>query len=487
MATGGLDRYFARMTWLLDHLGMLYVALEWAIRLFVMALVPFRRSPEAARSWLLLVFFLPVPGFLLYLLIGRPNFPGWRRRRFLEAQRLLDPVPSEEGLARADPDHGLSIEREQIRRLAFNVGGHDAIGGNRAEIITDYETLVARLVADIDAARHQIHLQTYIFADDAVGRRIIKALARAEARGVVCRVMIDAFGSRRWVRGVTTALEGAGVETRVALALRLFRRTRADLRNHRKLAIIDGALGYVGSQNIVAADFRAGVVNEELVARLEGPIATDLERVFVQDWYLEAAEDISNRLHAPENRQAGRAVLQLLPSGPDYRVAGTERMVVALVYAARKRLVLTTPYLIPDEGLLEGLQTAVLRGVDVRIVVSLVQDQRLAGLAQRSFYAQLLDYGVRIFLYKDRLLHAKHLTVDDDLALIGSSNLDIRSFTLNSEASILAYDPAVVERLHGVQEGYFAGSLELDAATWASRPLIRKLGENVARLVSPLL
>jgi cardiolipin synthase len=476
------------MAYLENHWGLLYLSTEWIIRLAMVIAVPFRRSPEAARSWLLLLFFLPIPGIVLYFLVGRTRFPKWRRQRFagMPHSGQVDAV-----VAAATRKFTPSLEhgRVPIEKLVKNLGHLPAVGGNALDLLDDYHGVVDRLCRDIDAARDHVHLLIYIFANDAVGMRVIKALGCATRRGVRCRVMIDALGSRPWATSVLNALRARGVDAREVLPVKPFRwrPARADLRNHRKLCIVDGAIGYIGSQNIVAADFRRGIRNEELMARVEGPIVAQLQSVFLGDWFLESEQWLADPALFPQATKVGDVSLQLLPSGPDYPVSGSERLTVALLYAARERAVVTTPYFIPDEGLIEAIQSAVLRGVDVRLVLSLVQDQRLVGLAQRSFYAEMLRSGVRIFLYEDRLLHAKHVSIDDDLAAIGSSNADIRSFTLNAEANLILYAPDQVRRLYVLQERYFAGSRELSAEDWTQRPFHRKIAENLARLISPLL
>jgi cardiolipin synthase len=476
------------MTYLEEHWGAFYLVTEWIIRLTMVVLVPLRRSPEAARSWLLLLFFLPIPGLILYLAIGRPRFPKWRRQRFAGNPRSGQ---TDAALTAAGADFPADIEmaRQPVARLVANLGGMTAVGGNDLRLLYEYDDTVESLCSDIDGARDHVHLLVYIFADDDVGMQVVEALGRAARRGVSCRVMIDALGSRPWRSRVIAAMQARGVDAREVLPVRplRWRPARADLRNHRKLTIIDGEIGYIGSQNIVAADFRPGIRNQELVARTTGPIVAQLQSVFLSDWYLETEQQVTADALFPATEPRGSVSLQLLPSGPDYPVSGSERLTVELIYAARERVVITTPYFIPDEGLIEAIQSAVLRGVDVRLVVSLVQDQLLVGLAQRSFYAEMLRAGVRLFLYEDRLLHAKHITVDDDLATIGSSNVDIRSFTLNAEANLVIYTPGEVRRVRAVEERYFEGSRELTYQDWARRPFMRKIAENLARLISPLL
>jgi cardiolipin synthase len=285
------------------------------------------------------------------------------------------------------------------------------------------------------------------------------------------------------------ALAAAGVTAHLVLPIRLLRRrsTRADLRNHRKIAVIDGKVGYIGSQNIVDADFNPRVTNQELVVRVCGPVVLELEAVFVADWFLETDQVLKNPDLFPEPIRSGHVVAQVLPSGPDYPEAGVERVIEALVHGARERIVITTPYFVPSEALLHAVETAVLRGVEVHVILSKPVDQTLVHLAQRSYYTELLDAGIKIHLYRDKLLHAKHLSIDHNVSLIGSSNMDMRSFTLNSEISLILFDRELAGRLQAEQARYFAGSDLLLAKQWKTRPLARKVIENIARLLTPLL
>lgn len=466
-----------RVSW--STLGELYIVAEWAIRVTMLMVVPFRRPPEASRSWLLLFFFLPIPALILYRLIGRPRMPGWRAERFARARVAM--MQTAAALPRAEVG-GLAPIATLIERL----GGFAPTSGGRIAYIDKYRATIDRLVADIDAATDEVHVLAYIFADDATGRQVADALGRAAARGVRTRVLVDALGSRMWARNTLAMLEERGVAARLVLPIvwARLRRARADLRNHRKLFLIDGRIGYVGSQNIVDRDFRAGVINEELVARVEGPVVAAMAVLFAADWYLETEEQLAL---PPVPGPAGGATTQLMPSGPDYGLPGFERLLVALVHAAERRVVITSPYLIPDEALLAAMETAVLRGVAVEVIVSRVVDQRLVSYAQRSYYADLLRAGVVIHRYRERLLHAKHVLVDGVVGVIGSSNADIRSFMLNAEVSLILYGPDEVAALGTIQQGYVTTCDQLDAAVWRRRPWWQKLIENLARLVSPLL
>jgi len=470
------------MTFLPSEIEPAWYALEWIIRLGALATVPLRRTPAATRSWLLLIFFWPVPGLLLFLVIGSPRFPQARRARFDKLKPFLTDVAKRLEAAAPSGCEG----SEPIAAFAQTLGGLPALGGNDVELIDDYDSGIDRLIADIDAAQRWVHLLSYIFADDAVAGKVIAALARAGKRGVRCRVMLDPVGSRRWMRGALDLLDDAGVETRKALPFHLIRgRTRRDMRNHRKLFVIDGTIGYAGSQNIIAKDFRRGVTNRELIARVQGPIVAEMAAVVEVDWCIESADECCDPIEIPP--AVGEACVQLLPSGAEYPLQGFEALLVWQLHQACDRAVIVSPYFVPDEDIVAALRTAVVRGVEVDVVVSTVVDQRLVNLAQRSYYDELLSAGVRIHRYRDYLLHAKNVAIDGRLAIIGSSNVDLRSFQLNEEVSLLLLDRQSVSGLEEIQRGYIRDSDELALDAWRARPRIRKFAENIARMVGPLL
>ena len=466
-----------------------FFAAEWALRLAMIVIVPFRRSPDAAKGWLLLIFFEPTAGLILYLLIGRPTLPAWRLLRHADFEALSKPTRDrlavDENVFRPD----VGPELQHAVTLAENLGDFPILGGNSAEILADYAGTIDRLVADIDLAHDHVHLLFYIIADDATAERVIGALERAVERGVACRVLADSLGSRPEFQRMLPRLLSAGILAEETMRVGFFRRHtgRIDLRNHRKIAVIDGDIGYIGSQNLIDSTFKRGLTYEELNVRLCGPIVLELQAVFADDWYVEVDEFIGDSRYFPEPRIAGGVAAQALPSGPGYPRENNQRLVVSLIHAATKKLVITMPYLIPDGALLQALQTSVLRGVDVTLVVPLQMDQILVCLGQRSYYDELLSSGLRICRYGKRFLHAKHITVDDQIAWIGSSNLDIRSFSLNAEIVVLLYDHEVCERLGKEQARYLREGEMLTLAAWRQRPLAVKVVENLARMLSPLL
>ena len=301
--------------------------------------------------------------------------------------------------------------------------------------------------------------------------------------------MMDAIGSRNGLQQLVPVMRKAGIKVIEVLPAGLFRRQtwRFDLRNHRKITVIDGLIGYVGSQNIIDATTDPNFPNEELVVRATGPIVAQLQAVFFMDYYFVTGNVEDNPTHLPSKITTGDSHAQVVPSSPGYRRENGKVLMISLFYAAKKRIVITTPYFVPDEIFLQAIHSATLRGVEVHLVLSKHNDQRVTNLAQCSYYENLLEVGVKIHLYKPKFLHAKHLSIDDDVALIGSTNIDIRSFALNSEIHILIYDTNVVSQLRDLQEQYFTENELLMLDAWQQRPLLARVSQNIARLADSLL
>ncbi|WP_058197415.1 phospholipase D-like domain-containing protein, partial [Xanthomonas translucens] len=300
-------------------------------------------------------------------------------------------------------------------------------------------------------------------------------------------LLLDARGGKRGLRRYRKRLRAAGVEVQALLpgGLRWRRSGRMDLRNHRKIAVIDNRVGYTGSQNLAAAEFVRGHPNRELVVRLQGPVVGHLEAVFASDWFIETGQ----RLRVADGTAVHGAdtATQLLPSGPAYPFENARDAVNALIHLARRRIVMVTPYFVPDEATLSALRIAALSGVDVQLILSESSNQRLTAWAQEAYYDELLRSGVKIALYRPCFLHAKHLSVDEGIALVGSINLDIRSFALNAEIGVLCYCTEVVQRLRAVEADYLADARALSLQEWRKRPTWRRSREGIARLADALM
>ena len=421
----------------------------------------------------------------LYSVFGRAYLPSKRMARQRKATALIRASPALVGV----PDSVQVGEGQRATALlARRLGAFPVVGDNRADLIDDYATVIDRLVADIDAARESVHLLFYIFEPDATGRRVADSVIRAADRGVSCRVMMDGMASRPGLKKLAPELRAHGVEV-VSLLTPGTRRARRDLRNHRKIAVIDARVGYTGSQNLVDAfDYKGrGLTNEELMVRMEGPVVRQLQAIFLTDRSLETVKEIDWAGLFPAPAVPGTVRAQALPSGPTYEAENNERTFVQMLYGARERIVVTSPYFVPDRPFVEAMQAGAARGLDVHLVTPRQADQWLVRLAQESFYEELLSAGVKIHLYRPSFLHAKHLSVDDDIAVIGSSNIDMRSFTLNEEAMVVFYDRGVVRDLKAIQERYFRDSDLLDPEVWRRRPPLKQTAQQLARLVDSVL
>lgn len=469
--------------------SLLYLISEWTIRAVMLIYVPQRRTSAAARTWLLLIFLLPWPGLLLYALFGRIWLPRRRFEMQERASRVIRQVQAQmvtsEGVLAELPR-----DAQPIASLATGLGDFVPLGGNTIELLAEYDRAIDRLIEDIDRASHHVHLLFYIYGADHIGGRVAEALERAVKRGVTCRVMMDDVGSKNALRHLAPQMRQNGIEVIAMLPVGLFRTNAArfDLRNHRKIAVIDGCIGYTGSQNIVDPWFVPDHPNEELLVRLTGPVVAQLQAVFLADHFFETGTPLEREgMVAGRPGGAGRSRAQIVPSGPGYRRENAKELIVAMIYAARKRVVITTPYFVPDDPVLQAIRSATREGVEVHLVVSMHANRLVTQLAQRSYYDDLVESGVIIHLYRPHFLHAKHVTIDDFMAIVATTNMDIRSFALNAEVNLLIYDAEVIRELEILQQRYFADSEVLLAEAWESRPLPSRILQNTARLADSLL
>lgn len=469
-----------------DSYGLWLLIADWLIRVAALFWIPSRSRPAAARSWLLLVGFVPLLGLPIYLVLGQPWVSAQRRERQAAASRMIvqkqAPLSQLRWNARPDP----AIVGDDVARLAERLGGFMPMTGNDVALLDDYGASLGALLADIGAAQREAHLLYYLMLDDEVGRAFADALCRAARRGVRCRLLLDAVGAKPGLRAFARFLRAAGVEVQPMLAggLAWRRSSRMDLRNHRKIAVIDGRIGYTGSQNLACAEFVRGHPNREVVARVRGPVVAQLAALFASDWYIETGEVLDIDATPADG---GATPAQVLPSGPAYPFENARDTVIAMIQRARHQVVLATPYFVPDDATLDALRIAALSGVQVQLILSKTNNQRLTAWAQASYYEELLQAGVRIALCWPHFLHAKHMSVDEEIALVGSINLDIRSFALNAEAGLLCYDPALVRRLRRIEAACLAQSDPVDLAAWRRRSAWRRSLEGIARLADSLL
>jgi cardiolipin synthase A/B len=457
----------------------------------------FRHLPVGATlAWLIVLFVLPVLGPALYLFIGE-NRLGQKRARRWEAIHHLYREWQGRLKARARIDWTtLHPRAESLASHGESITGFVALQGHSLELLTDWDAFVDALVADIETAQRTCHLAFYIWDSDGRVGEIYSALARAAARGVICRVLVDDVGSGRFLKSREAAgLRKVGVQVISSLPVGLLRMlfVRMDLRNHRKIVVIDGEIGYTGSMNLVDPDwFKAGAGLGQWIdamARFRGPAVEVLNGAFLEDWELETDEGMAILETADIHKvdECGSAVLQVVPSGPGLNRASIHQLLLSLLYSAERELVLTTPYFVPDESIITALESASRRGVAVTLNVPERIDSMLARYAGAACFDDLLQAGVRIARYEPNLLHTKAITVDGQIAVIGSLNLDMRSLWLNFEISLFIYDKQAAAQVRALQENYLQDSVELQRSAWRQRPATERVAEGVLRLLGPML
>lgn len=469
-----------------------------AIRVVLGLYVVYRRRPVAVTlAWLVIIAFLPIVAVFVYLMVGDTPL-GVRRARQYEAftkdlERQALALWKERGWeTETGTDHA------RLARFGTKVWGLPPMRGNRLRLLRDNNTMLDSLVADIDGAKDHVHMVFYIWVEDTCGRRVGEALMRAKARGVECRVLVDGVGSWAFINGpLWNQMRGAGVQLLEALRVNWIRRpfARLDLRNHRKITVVDGRIGYCGSQNIHDTGFksprwkRAGRWVDASV-RVEGPSAQALGVTFLRDWQLDSDEtitDIVRYLPPIEVDAAKGRLVQVVPSGPGPTPQAIHQALLTLIYSAETDLVMTTPYFVPDEALLSALVAAATRGVKVRLVMPRASDSMIVAIASRSYYVDLLAAGVRIWHYTGGLLHAKVMSVDGNVAMVGSTNMDARSFFLNFEITLFVYDTAFTADLRALQMHYLESSHEVLLDRWRKRRWWVTLRDNAVQLLGPLL
>jgi cardiolipin synthase len=481
------------LAWTVGSLAIL------AINITAIIVIPRGRKPTAAMAWILLIVLIPGVGILLYLLIGNAKLPRKRRDEQARIDEIIRSRAALANVAATDASWPEWFRRvvEQNERLT----GLPAVDGNSATLFEDYNATIDAMAAEIDTATRFVHVQFFITAWDDTTRGFFSAMERAVARGVTVRLLADHIASRNYpgVKETFAELDRIGVKWAWMLPFMPFKGKfqRPDLRNHRKILVVDGRVAYLGSQNLIdrsydtAKNIKRGLQWQELMARLEGPVVASADAVFLSDWLIETGELIDSE-HVPigetpvvESSEA--LVCQVVPSGPGYTTENNLRLFLSLIYGATKKVIITSPYFVPDEAMVYAITTACQRGLDVQLFVSEQADQWLVGHAQRSYYSVLLEAGVRIFMYPaPYILHAKHMSIDDDIAFIGSSNMDIRSFSLNAEVSLLVRGEQFVDRMREVEQAYRDAGRELTLEEWRNEPARAVFLDGVARLTSAL-
>ena len=466
--------------------------LDLAIKLIVLGVVPKNRRPSSGMAWLLLIMLIPFVGFALFLVLGRTRIGRKRHEKQAEVNAIV--AERTANVPTLETDFPGPAYVKSVATLNRNLGAPPAMPGNRVDLFPGYVDSIAAMTDDVDRATTWVHVEYYITAWDDVTGPFYEALVRAVERGVKVRLLFDHLGSRGvpGYKEFTARLDEHGIEWHPMLPIAPFKGEwrRPDLRNHRKILVVDGVVAFTGSQNLIEpgynspANHKAGREYVELVARVEGPVVNALNVLFATDWYSETGVKLSEEI-GTSPPTAGEIEAQVIPSGPGFATENNLRAFTTLIYSAQRRLSITSPYFVPDESLLYAVTTAAQRGIEVELLVSEAGDQFMVFHAQRSYYEALLRAGVRIYLYPEPwILHSKFFSVDDDVAVLGSSNMDMRSFGLNYEVSLMLLGPEVVGDMRKVEDSYRALSKELTLEDWLARGRRSEYVDNVMRLTA---
>ena len=472
----------------------------WLLSVSAQALIIVRillrpnREPASRIAWIAVVATVPILGVVGYILLGETNVGRRNMKAMRNARQSLPRTAATENSSAMPPAIPIPASHAHLFKVGYSISHFLPVAGNSAELMADSSTTIARMVADIDTATDQVDLLFYIWLPDNNGREVATALMRAAARGITCHAMVDGLGSRLLLKSsLWREMRKAGVKTAVALPLGnpLLRPLlgRIDLRNHRKILVIDGAITYCGSQNCADPEFLVKAKYApwvDAVIRLQGPIARQNQLLFATDWmtYTKELLEVGTGARPLAN---GTVVAQVVASGPTLRHSAMPEMFESLIFSARDELVISTPYYVPNESMQDALCAAAHRGVRTILILPAKNDSWEVAAASRSYYAELLEAGVVIREFVGGLLHSKILTMDGEISLIGSANLDRRSFDLNFENNMLIHDEKLTRELRQRLQEYIDSSQQVPIEAVSKWSLRKRLWNNVMAMLGPVL
>jgi len=464
--------------------------------LLVIAAVPWvlsiKKEPTSAIAWSLVVVFLPIFGVLLFTLFGYQSVyrPLVRKRRHRSSFRETNPAgrrPGHGEVASAAPGESTW---EGMGRLASQLDAYPITSGNELTFYYNGASAFEAMYAAVRSARHHIHAEFYIFDYDSVGREFLALLTQKAKEGVEVRLLYDAMGTRGLARRRLKEFVAAGGKHAAFLPVNLWRRRfQVNLRNHRKILVVDGKVAFTGGMNIGDDYLDRGPLSpwRDTQVRVDGPSVESLQRIFIEDWDFAYGEPVKGTAYFGAEQRPDGCLVQVIPSGPDQDVKGIREVYFAAAFKARHRLWITTPYYVPDAGLRDALCMAGRTGIDVRLLLPRRADHWFVYYATRYYLADLLAAGVKVYLYQEGFIHAKVWLADGQWASVGTANLDNRSLALNFEVNCLIYTPRAVEELERQFLRDLECSIELEPKKFARRPRFGKMLENVCRLLSPIL
>lgn len=442
------------------------------------------RNPVKSIAWIFVLVFVPIFGFLFYILVGK----RFRKRRIINKRsyRLREDKQTDLGVF---SDNELKENIKGIAHLAYNNSGALLCPNNNVKIYTNASELFNDIVEAINNAKQHINIEYYIFNSDKIGQRIMDVLKKKACEGIEIRMIVDDVGSIKLKKKDIRALKESGVKIMSFLEVRLpYINSKVNYRNHRKIIVVDGEVGFTGGFNVADRyidGLKWGAWRDTHI-KIEGSGVLELQKSFFEDWYFVSQEMIDNPKFYPTPKNLGKSLMQIIISGPDLLWESIMQCYVKAFSEARSRIYIETPYFLPPESIICALQIAALNGIDVRIILPYRSDAPLTLFSTYSYLDQMFKAGVKIYLYQEGFIHSK-MTIIDDLAFIGSSNMDFRSFNQNFELNAAIYDSEVTNNLTEIYNEDISRSKQLDFETWKKRPIQQRLKESFARLFSPIL
>jgi cardiolipin synthase A/B len=454
-----------------------------------------RKEPSSTIAWILTLIFLPAIGAVLFLLFGRDRI-RWpaKRKRLADALVHAQLEATWSDLGSHDFPTG-SIPPDPSEQQIFRIGsiltGAETSHGNGVGVLTRGDDVYQAMGDAIDRAKHHVHAECFLIRNDGTGAWFRDRLASAARRGVQVRLLCDGYGCLRLRSSWYRSLKHAGARVAQFLPMRSLLLQPMNLRNHRKILVVDGTTAFSGGVN-VGDEYRGTMPGigawRDTHLRIEGPAARSLQRVFLQDWHYTTGEVLDPApFFPPLPNPAGTATIAIVPSGPDTRTEAIHRLFFGAIAGAGERVWITTPYFVPDQAILIALQVAAMRGVDVKLILPSRSNHRVTFHAGRSFYEQLLEAGVCIHEYRPGMIHAKTMIVDRKVILLGSANMDMRSFRQSFEVHALIHDASTARSLEACFQTDLLETRAVTAAEWLRRPWRNRFAEGVGRFVSPLL
>ena len=478
-----------------EWIAYLAFLLDLAIRIGLSLRILMRGNTVGVTfAWMTIVLALPYIGALIYLLIGELRL-GERRlgraREVIKKSRqwrntLCDHAS---GVTVSIPSGYQSLDHHTRKII-----GYPSLPGNTLILLSDYQSIFRALIDDIKTAQTSCSLEFYIWEAGGLADELLETVLEAHGRGVEFRILLDAVGSKNFFRGEPCRrLRQAGINVTDALNVNALKMLfqRADIRNHRKIAVIDNRIAYTGSQNLVDPRFfkqDAGVGEwVDLMIRVEGPAVTALDNVIAMDWSVETGQDDDFPVSSISMQAAGEVPVQVVPSGPVFRQGAIHELIMTVIYRAQRELIITTPYFAPDEALIQALTAAANRGVDVTLVIPARVDSMMVRYATPALLDSLVAVGIRVARFDQGLLHTKSISVDTEFCIVGSVNLDMRSLWLNFEISLFVYDAGFAQQVRELQMNYISQSEFIDKEYFSQRTFSQRLAANIMRLFAPVL